>query len=43
METLRKLLKELDEKDFNKHYPFDVDNVKEFAEFCIDSGGFEIC
>ena len=34
---------ELDEKDFNKHYPFDVDNVKEFAEFCIDSGGFEIC
>ena len=34
---------ELDEKDFNKHYPFDVENVKEFAEFCIDSGGFKIC
>ena len=34
---------ELDEKDFNKHYPFDIENVKEFAEFCIDSGGFEIC
>ena len=29
--------------NFNKHYPFDVDNVKEFAEFCIESGGFEIC
>ena len=28
--------------NFNKHYPFDVDNVKEFAEFCIESGGFEI-
>ena len=29
-------------ENFNKHYPFDVDNVKEFAEFCIESGGFEI-
>ena len=29
--------------NFNKHYPFDIDNVKEFAEFCIQSGGFEIC
>ena len=29
--------------NFNKHYPFDVDNVKEFAKFCIESGGFEIC
>ena len=28
---------------FNKHYPFDVDNVKDFAEFCLESGGFEIC
>lgn len=25
------------------HYPFSVENVKEFAEFCLDSGGFEIC
>ena len=24
-------------------YPFDSDNVKEFANFCIESGGFEIC
>ena len=29
-------------KNFNKDYTFDVDNVKEFAEFCIQSGGFEI-
>jgi len=28
--------------NFNKHYPFDIDNVKEFAEFCIQSGGFKI-
>ena len=29
--------------NFNKHYPFDTDNVKEFAEFCLQSGGFKIC
>ena len=29
--------------NFNKSYSFDIDNVKEFAEFCIESGGFEIC
>ena len=29
--------------NFNKHYPFDIDNVKEFAEFCLQSGGFKIC
>ena len=34
---------ELHDEHFNKHYPFDVENVKEFAEFCIDSGGFKIC
>ena len=33
----------LDKDDFNRHYPFDIENVKEFAEFCIDSGGFKIC
>ena len=26
-----------------KSYPFSVDNVKEFSEFCINSGGFSIC
>ena len=29
--------------NFNKNYPFDVENVEEFALFCIESGGFEIC
>ena len=24
-------------------YPFDRDNVMEFADFCLQSGGFEIC
>lgn len=28
---------------FAKSYPFSVDNVKEFIEFCQDSGGFRIC
>ena len=27
---------------FGAHYPFSADNVKEFAEFCEESGGFEI-
>ena len=27
---------------FGNSYPFDVDNVREFAKFCIESGGFEI-
>lgn len=25
------------------HYPFSTENVKEFAEFLAESGGFEIC
>jgi len=29
-------------KDFKTHYPFSVENVKEFADFCESSGGFEI-
>ncbi len=29
--------------DWNKSYPFNTENVKEFAEFCINSGGFKIC
>lgn len=24
------------------HYPFSTQNVREFAKFCLDSGGFEI-
>ena len=39
----QQMIEDLDDKDFNKSYPFDVDNVKRFAEFCLESGGFEIC
>lgn len=28
---------------FETNYPFDVNNVIEFAEFCAESGGFQIC
>ena len=30
-------------KSFDAFYPFSEENVKEFADFCIDSGGFRIC
>jgi DnaJ-class molecular chaperone len=30
-------------KSWQTNYPFDEQNVKEFAEFCRNSGGFEIC
>ena len=29
--------------NFNTHYPFESDVVMRFAEFCKQSGGFEIC
>ena len=29
--------------DWNDSYPFNVDNVRNFAQFCSESGGFEIC
>ena len=29
--------------NINKSYPFDSRNVEEFAHFCLQSGGFEIC
>tara|TARA_R100000234_G_scaffold17901_1_gene9916 strand:- start:934 stop:1410 length:477 start_codon:yes stop_codon:yes gene_type:complete len=32
---------EFEEKD--NHYPFDAENVRKFATFCIESGGFCIC
>ena len=25
------------------HYPFDKENIEDFAKFCLESGGFEIC
>lgn len=28
---------------FAAHYPFSVENVANFAQFCIESGGFKIC
>jgi ribulose bisphosphate carboxylase small subunit len=31
------------EKEWIENYPFSVNNVKEFADFCKDSGGFTIC
>jgi hypothetical protein len=31
------------ELQWEASYPFEVDNVKEFAEFCKESGGFKIC
>tara|TARA_R100000654_G_scaffold4436_2_gene13149 strand:- start:2904 stop:3509 length:606 start_codon:yes stop_codon:yes gene_type:complete len=30
------------QKKWEASYPFDINNVKEFAEFCEQSGGFEI-
>jgi hypothetical protein len=30
-------------KNWKASYPFNVDNVKEFAEFAEESGGFSIC
>ena len=29
--------------DWAASYPFHVDNVQEFAKFCLESGGFTIC
>ena len=31
------------EKDAEYQYPFDTENVRAFADFCIQSGGFDIC
>jgi hypothetical protein len=28
---------------WDSNYPFDVENVEEFARFCMASGGFSIC
>ena len=29
--------------DWDKSYPFDVENIENFAKFCLESGGFIIC
>ena len=41
--TLRTLLHSQYEMDNNGGYPFNLRNVKEFAEFAEQSGGFTIC
>lgn len=30
-------------ESWQSSYPFSADNVREFAEFCAESGGFQIC
>ena len=30
-------------KNWSSDYPFNKDNVENFAKFCLESGGFEIC
>jgi len=41
-EDKKKWDKIYDKKNFNGNYPFSVDNVKEFSEFCKNSCGFSI-
>jgi hypothetical protein len=36
-------LEALPEGDWDKNYPFSVENVEEFVKFVKDSGGFQIC
>ncbi len=31
-----------DQRQWDEHYPFNKDNVRNFAEFCLQSGGFQI-
>ena len=35
-------ISQLKEGDWNKNYPFSIQNIKEFERFCEHSGGFEI-
>jgi len=42
IEDKKKWDKIYDKKNFNGNYPFSVDNVKEFSDFCKNSGGFTI-
>ena len=39
----RKHLDSLHKDNWDKSYPFSEDNVREFANFCLNSGGFRIC
>ena len=31
------------QEKWSAHYPFDKENIEDFAKFCLESGGFEIC
>jgi len=33
----------MNQTNYKSHYPFSIENVKEFIEFARNSGGFEIC
>ena len=35
-------ISQLKEDDWNKNYPFSIQNVRDFERFCEHSGGFEI-
>ena len=39
----KKYIKGLGKDDWDKSYPFSEENVREFANFCANSGGFTIC
>ena len=39
----KKHLDSLHEDNWDKSYPFSEDNVRQFANFCANSGGFRIC
>ena len=39
----RKHLDSLNKDNWDKSYPFSENNVREFANFCLNSGGFTIC
>ena len=36
-------LDSLNKDNWDKSYPFSEDNVRQFANFCMNSGGFRIC
>jgi len=39
----RKHQDSLNKDNWDKSYPFSEDNVRKFANFCLNSGGFRIC
>ena len=41
--SYRRHIDSLDSDDWGNSYPFSEDNVREFANFCANSGGFTIC